>query len=203
MNLQTKDTGEPCNCTDECFEKINEHERAEVIKHINSLDSHDKVNLYLTGLVHLIPVERRRVQNELEAYFRDATYSYSIRVMRNYSVQELKVCKAFIFINGISKGKMYYILNKMKKTGTPPTYKKGKHSKRPHKLSEATFEAVRNHIKSFKGRESHYIKKNTDKKYIADALNVSKMFEMFKTFQQENKAGIVCSLQSYRTINIQ
>lgn len=143
MNLQTKETGEPCNCTHKCFEKINKHERAEVIKNINSFDSHDKVNLYLAGLVHVLPVERRRVQNELEANFRDATYSYSIRVKRNNSVQE----PAFISINGISRGKIGYMLNKMKKkTGTPPTYNKGKHSNRPHKLSKATFEAVRNHI---------------------------------------------------------
>lgn len=110
MNLQTKETGEPCNCTDKCFEKINEHGRAEVIKHINSLDSHDKVNLYLTGLVHVIPVERRRVQNELEAYFRDATstYSYSIRVKRNNSVQGLKYANQHLYlsINGFQEEKL-------------------------------------------------------------------------------------------------
>lgn len=197
LNLQSRETGEPCKCKDKCFDKINEGERAGVLKHVNSLNSHDEVNLYLTGLVTILPIQRHRVNNELDANFRDATYSYCIRVKRNNGcVEEVKVCKnAFISINGISRGKIDYILKQLKETGTTPTYRKGKHDKRPHKLSNAVIEAIRNHIKSFKGRESHYSKKDSNKTYLPSELNVSKMFKMF---QEDNENA--CSLESYRTI---
>ena len=153
--------------------------------------------MYLTGLVNILPVQRRRVKNELEANFKDATYSYSIRVVRDNSVQEVKVCKnAFISINGISRGKIYYILNQMKQMGKPPSYNKGKHQNRPHKLSDATVEAVRSHIKSFKGRESHYSNKDSSKTYLPEDLNVAKMHKMF----EEKYPNVICSYESYRSI---
>lgn len=197
INLQSRELGDSCKCKLKCFERISENDRAEVIKHVNSLKSHDEVNLYLTGLVNILPVQRRRVNDELQANFRDATYSYSIRVMRDNSVQEVKVCKnAFISINGISRGKIDYILNQMKGTGKPPSYNKGKHHNRPHKLSDTTVEAVRSHIKSFKGRESHYSHKDSNKTYLPQDLNVSKMHKMFK----EMYPDVICSCESYRNI---
>ncbi|XP_023028220.2 uncharacterized protein [Leptinotarsa decemlineata] len=197
INLQSREAGEPCKCKDKCFEAITERERAEVLRHINSLKSHDEVNLYLTGLVTILPVQRHRMKNELDAKFKDATYCYAVRVMRNNTAQEFKVCKnAFISIHGISRGKIDYILNQMKKTGTPPKYNKGKHENRPHKLSDETLDAIRSHIKSFKGRESHYSQKDSKKTYLPDDLNVSKMFKLF----QDCHPNIRCSLESYRTI---
>lgn len=196
MNLQSRETGEPCNCKDKCFEKINEVERAEILKYVNSLKTHDEVNLYLTGLVNILPIQRHRVKDELDANFRDVWYSYTMRVKRNDTVEEVKVCKnAFISMNGISRGKIDYILKQLKTTGKVPKYKKGKHDNRPHKLSDIVVEAIRNHIKSFKGRESHYSKKDSTKTYLPSELNVAKMFKMF---QEENDH--VCSLESYRTI---
>lgn len=137
MNLQSRETGDPCICKDKCFEKIKEVERAEILKHVNSLKTHDEVNLYLTGLVNILPIQRHRVKNKLGANFRDVWYSYSIRVERNDSVEEVKVCKnAFISINGISRGKVDYILKQMKSSGEVPKYKKGQNNNRPHKLSD-------------------------------------------------------------------
>lgn len=197
LRLQCREQGDPCKCKNKCFEVVNENERSSVLRHMNSLKSHDEVNLYLTGLVTAIPIQRRRVANECEAKFRDTSYSYNVRVLRDSIPTEVKVCKAaFISIHGTTRGKVDYILEQMKHTGTPPQYRKGKHQNRPRKLTDDVTECVRNHIKSFKGRESHYSKKESTKTYLSEDLNVKRMYELFK----EKNPDIVLSVESYRTI---
>lgn len=112
----------------------------------------------------------------------------------------MQTCIYYAVINGISRGKIYYILNKMKrKQGLRLlTIRRniaiGRINCQMLRLKQ--LEITLNHLKV----ERVTTAKKTDKQYLTDAFNVSKMFEMFKTFQQENKSGIVCSLQSHRTI---
>lgn len=108
------------------------------------------------------------------------------------------MCKnAFISIYGVTRGKVDYLLSNMKKTGQPHVDSRGKHHNRSHKLSNETVETIRNHIKSFKGRGSHYSLANTKKVYLSDDLNISKMFSLFKK-SHPNTATV--SYESYRTV---
>lgn len=74
LKLQSFETGQDCNCRLKCFEKVGDH-KVELIKRMNSLGSNDSINSYLTGLVTVIPVERRRPRvDDNEAKFRDANF---------------------------------------------------------------------------------------------------------------------------------
>ena len=72
---------------------------------MNSMNSVDELNLFLSGLITIIPVQRRRAKQENEAVFRDATYCYRVRVLRDNTATEERVCKsAFMSIYGVTRG---------------------------------------------------------------------------------------------------
>lgn len=64
--------------------------------------------------------------------------------------------QAFRAVHGISKGKLEYLQKSLKKCGVSPLDKRGKHSGKHRKLKNEYFEAVFEHINSFKARLSHY-----------------------------------------------
>lgn len=75
---------------------------------------------------------------------------------------------------------------------------RGKHP--PHnKLPDNARQAIIDHINSFPCVESHYTRKNTQKKYLGSNLNITKMYELY---QEKNKgSGIrVASFQTYQQI---
>ena len=58
-----------------------------------------------------------------------------------------------------------------------------KHNNRPRKLTAVTgdqIELVVNHIRSYKGRSSHYSQNKTTLVYLTEVLNIRKMFEQFR-----------------------
>lgn len=52
---------------------------------------------------------------------------------------------------------------------------RGRYGNRPHKIPESTMKAVKDQIKSFKGRCSHYTLRETTKVYLPKELNVQKL----------------------------
>lgn len=183
LRLQSHEEGPPCNCKRlKCFETVTSIERKEVLTYFNSLGSNDEQNLYLVGLMAVVPVQRRRPrQAENNAKFHDAYFAYKIRIKRDGVAKEIDVCfKAFLSIYGISKGKIEYLQKNLKATGTSGKDKRGKHSSNHRKLCQDSFEAIRNHVTSFKTRLSHYSLNDSKKKYLPESLNITKMFNLFK-----------------------
>lgn len=197
LKLQSFETGQDCNCRLKCFEKVGDH-KFELIKRMNSLGSNDSINSYLTGLVTVIPVERRRPRvDDNEAKFRDANFSYSVRYVDESGPIEVIVCKkAFMALHGIGRAKVAYILESLKKTGTSPMDQRGKHNNHKHAFSEDTKNKIRDHIKSLKTSDVRYSLADTKKKYLPGDLNVNKLFKMFKDHNPECNV----SYESYRTI---
>ncbi|KAK3791824.1 hypothetical protein RRG08_026729 [Elysia crispata] len=62
----------------------------------------------------------------------------------------------------------------------PPVDGRGKHASRPHKMSNELRQRIKNHISSFRGRQSHYSQEKTRRLYLPEELNISKMFDLFK-----------------------
>ena len=80
--------------------------------------------------------------------------------------------------------------------GAPPTDGRGKHVNSARKLPDDTTDCIVDHIKSFKGRKSHYSLSDTRKIYLPNDLTVTKMFELFR----EKHPNVQCSLETHRTI---
>lgn len=198
LNLQSHSAGENCNCRMKCFDKITPESRSIILKEFNMMDSHDKQNAYLSGLISLLPIIRRRPRKpENEAKFHEATYKYRVRAKIDEALQDVQVCrKAFMSLHGIGKKKIEYLVKSLKLDGTIQTDKRGKHHNRPHKLSDECVNNIRNHIKSFPSRNSHYGLKDSKKVYLSEDLNLKKMFSMFLEKCPDKRV----SYESYRTI---
>ena len=83
--------------------------------------------------------------------------------------------------------------------GVLPKDSRGKHNNRPHAFTEDAKNAIFEHIKSYRGRKSHYSLHDSRKLYLPDTLNVQKMHEHF-TQQYPNQH---CSYESYRKVFVE
>lgn len=182
LKLQSHETGEPCKCARNCFDIISEYERKSIIKNMNSFKNNDEMNLYLSGLITLVPVQRRRARKtESEAGFRDCSAYYRVKIKRETGVEDIPVCKnAFVSLNGITRGKVDILVSKLKKSNEAPRDLRGLHKNHPYKMDEEIKKAVHEHINSFPSRNSHYSLKKSERTYLDDSLNIKKMFQMFK-----------------------
>ncbi|KAK9744484.1 hypothetical protein QE152_g7732 [Popillia japonica] len=154
LNLQSDELGSDCNCSKKCFERVPEATRRTIIKNFNLMESVNEQNSYLCGLISVLSIQRRRSRNdEAEANFGEASYSYMVRLLVDGLAKEEKICKtAFMSIHGIKRKKDEYLVSSLKATGNAPKDKRGKHQNHPSKLSDECLEAVSKHIKSFKSR---------------------------------------------------
>ena len=70
----------------------------------------------------------------------------------------------------------------------------GKHTNRPLAFSEHIVNSIIDHIKSFRGRQSHYALHDTRMLYLPEEINLSKMYDMYMEHFPQYK---VCH-ESYR-----
>ncbi|KAK3755063.1 hypothetical protein RRG08_039342 [Elysia crispata] len=117
------------------------------------------------------------------------------------STQELPVCsKALGSIIGVGEKRLWKIKEQLRKTGFPPVDMRGKHGNRPHKLMDDQVMEVINHIKSFKGRQSHYSRNRSRRLYLPDTLNISKMHALFR--EQRPASSISYAYETYRKAEV-
>lgn len=199
LRLSSHETGPDCKCLKlECFKNISASERSDIISKFNQIESHEKQSMHLCGLIQCSPVTRHRPRKpESEADFHTYSYSYKVRVIRNEQVCEIPVCyKSFLSLHGITAKRLQNLQQSLKTTGLPPLDMRGKHSSRPNKLPDDVVNSVIEHIQSFKSRKSHYGLAKSQKRYLPEELNVSKMFCLYKKAFPDNKI----SLEKYREI---
>ena len=107
--------------------------------------------------------------------FNDNSYAYKIRLEReNVAVQMLVCDKACNSSHGSSKKRVERLQKTLKVTGRYAKDMRGKHGNYPRALPDETKNAVMDHIRSFKGRESHYSLKKSSKLYLSEELNIKK-----------------------------
>lgn len=199
LRLRSHELGSECTCKRlNCSSKIPPLVKQQILRNFNNLSSVNEQNLYLCGLMSLVPVRRRRPRkNENEASLRDCVVTYKVRYLHDNVTVEENVCRQeFIALHGITKNKIEHLVKSIKETGIAPKDKRGSHANRPKKLPLHTTQNIKNHISSFKGRSSHYSTKDTTKTYLPEELNLKKMFSMFK----EKYPDCSVSYESYRTI---
>lgn len=198
IRLQSHELGKNCNCRKKCFENVPEEARNRIIKNFNTLSSNNEQNSYLTSLISVLSVRRRRPRNnEEEANLRSSSFAYRVRFNIENCFKEVVVCRqAFMSIHGIKKKKLSYIQNSLKLTGMFPKDKRGENKNHPRKFQPHVLRFVCDHIKSFKGRKSHYSMKDSKRIYLPEELNIKKMFKMFC----EMHPDVNVSYESYRRI---
>lgn len=182
LRNSTHETGDDCHCQKlKCFENVIEVERCKLITTFNNLTDRNEQNSYLSGLISIKPVARRRPKKALEeARLNDYSYDYKVRVVRNDKVEEIKVChKAFLAFFGVTNRRIVTLKKALVTTGKPHVDNRGTHKNRPHKISDEDHQAMMEFFGSLKGRKAHYSLKDTKKVYLPENLNVKKLLALF------------------------
>lgn len=197
LKVQSHEPGRDCKCKRlQCFQNISEVERNVIIRDFNQLADRNEQNAYLASLITVHTIRRRRSRRDEEyASLHDCSFGFRVRVIREGVAQEIPVCnKAFAAIHGITRSKIEYIQKSLKLMGIFPKDKRGTHSNRPHKIPQVIAAKIDAHIKSFKGRKSHYSLNKSKIIYLPEELNIKKMFTLFK----EKYPDVNISYETYR-----
>lgn len=147
-----------------------------IIRDFNNLSSVNEQSLYLAGLINVHEIKNRRPRNPEEtAKFNERVYTYKVRINENGAVKESPVCyKTFRSFHGVTAKRIQNIQKVLKNTGKAPVDKTGLYDHKYCRFTPEIQSSVVNHIRSFKGRQSHYSLKKTKKFYLPETLNVKK-----------------------------
>ena len=173
--------GPPCECKWKCCEDIPQAKRNLLINLLNGLPDKDAVDSYVTSLIRVRPVVRRRVENP--RLTQNVSAEYSIPLLGeadDESMIHVSVCrKAFIGLTGIKDKALRRLVANLAEQGTPAIDKRGTHKSRPNKYPDETIDLIVQHIKSLKARRSHYSLKKSGRFFIPAHLSISVLCEEF------------------------
>ncbi|GFO26859.1 vitamin B12-dependent ribonucleotide reductase [Plakobranchus ocellatus] len=183
-------------CGKWCFEVTTALERQRLIDHFNGLESKNVQGSYLASLIDCKSVARRRSrQQENVAELHDYSYNYKFSIVRGEVAVPIQECiKAFLAVFGITESTVRRIRTLLTKEGVPPTDQRGKHSNRLRAFTEEQVQRIIDHIRSFRGRQSHYALNDTRRLFLPEEFNLAKMYNMYC----EQFAPHPCSQESYR-----
>lgn len=141
----------------------------------NEQDSH------LSGLITMKEVKRRRPRNRNVETEKPHSAGYGFKI--RFKGKEIEVCKeAFLGIHGITVGRLRRIQNHLVTRGTSPRDLRGKNKQRSTDYPDPLINLIKDHIRSFKPRQSHYSRrKNPLRFYLPEGLTIKDMHSMFRS----------------------
>lgn len=188
---RTMKPGCDSKCRKQCHSFISEETRQVLFAKYWSLKDKMLQWYFLSKLTSTLGISKRKVlAEEDDNYYRNNTYHYYLPDCNNNRFQ---VCqKMFVDTFDVSVRVVRTAISK----SSPD--KRGKH---PHhkKLDSALVDSVKSHIKSFPMVESHYCRADSNRKYLDEHLNVSKMHRLY-LMGKDPKDKEVASLRQYRDI---
>lgn len=137
------------------------------------------------GLMVIIPVKRRRhgQYDDANESRRQATVCFSLPDGNGDVVQ---VCRnTFMHVFGISKRRIETLV-KAKKNGEVVFKEKRGNKAQNSKFSAADVDLIIEHVNSFPRNESHYGRRKSNKEYLSQDLNISRLYRAFKDRHQDS-----------------
>ena len=163
------------NCRCQCYTAFSDEERKNIFENFCALGDHSLQNTYLRGCVQNAEVKkiRRRPRKDNSTAAPRSSYVYTATTGK----KSVKVCQAaFVALHGI---KATRLKRKVLQFDTDIRDGRGKHDQHP-KTEDEIMNKIRQHIKMFPVRESHYSRsKNTHRTYLDASLNVAAMYKDF------------------------
>jgi len=159
-------------CRFKCSDKIDNESRKEIFAAFYSMTAHAQ-DVYLSGCIKTSAP--KLVSSSSESH-RKISCVYTISV----SGEQTRVCKkAFQSIHVISEAKVSHITQQLKCGLIVPRQSlRGKHQKRPNKISDSQRQRVHEYIKCFPAESSHYSRsKNSNRMYLLATLSVNAMYK--------------------------
>ena len=118
---------------------------------------------------------------------------------------DVRICKEeFIAVHGLQQSrKRLQLLSKQLAGGnsTPSSDKRGTHLNRKNRISQKTYESIKEHIESVPKFTSHYgRKKNPEKVYLDHDLSISSLYKDYYVLWCEQKGIKPASENIYRRV---
>ncbi|CAH1111656.1 unnamed protein product [Psylliodes chrysocephalus] len=162
--------------------------------------STDAQNVYLCGLIAVLPVQRKTLKEG--AKHCGASYTYRIRALVGENTKKFNVCrKAFIAIHGISKKKVEILVSSLKETGYAPQDKRESEGKKGsddvcsllHNFIYSHLDPEVNHMKIFCDSCSGEQKNFTFFRFLHNLVNNEKRLEsVVVTFPIQGQSYMEC-----------
>lgn len=170
QELAKEIVGLTCKCSYSCSETFSEVEQQRIFKEFYNLGCHDAQNKYLYGLISVADVKRHTVTGTTRP--RNHSIVYQVRLADGSRKQVCK--KSFCDLHAIGKRRVEKLVEKVMQGILIASDMRGKHGNRPHAISDEAKQRVREHIKSFPRRQSHYSRtKNFKREYLDEGLSIS------------------------------
>lgn len=168
-----KSIGPPCNCKLKCFEKIQQNMRNKIFQNFWAIGDHERQWDFINRHVKKDNVKKITVERKNN---RTQTLTYQLLDDSNSMI---KVCKTmFLSTLSITQQVVYTAIDKLGDDNYLKDYR-GTHKNRPRRMSEETEKSIIDHINLFERVESHYTRKDSQKQYLCETLNVSKMHRLY------------------------
>lgn len=164
------------NCRHKCTEKFTQEQRAEICKSYWSIQDFKLQKEFLLKRIIIkpvqttkksVPLEKQRSSSREYGFYKDQT-SYE-RVCKNFFMSTL--C--------ISSGPIETAVKYIDKNGSF-SYADHRGRRAPaNKTPDDQLQDVKNHIESFPVLDSHYCRKQSDRKYLDPKLSILKMYDLY------------------------
>lgn len=193
----------PKTCRKKCYEKISEETRSKIFKTFWDIGDHSRQWDFLTK--YATKETKKRITTDKENTKRLSTISYTLPIYEtdNVVIRNIPVCKT-MFLNtfSISFNFLCTALEKLEKgQGAVQSDQRGKHVHHQKKITDDMKRSVLDHVASFLPVESHYIRKDSNKKYLDGCLSFPKMFRLYEEWFDSSKyTNKVTSVRQYRDI---
>lgn len=172
--------GDPCACKNKCNEKIDNAARMSAFEAYWKLGDHERQWDFILRYVKTKPT-RVAVVNSNRPRTQTLIYSLPARNGRDL----VTVCKK-MFLQTLNINDRTVFTALMKQETQTITDLRGRHTNRQNKIHQDTTESVINHINLFPRKESHYLRKQTQREYLDEKLNCAKMYRLYVEWMKDN-----------------
>ena len=168
-----------CRCTYHCRNKVSEVEQKRIFEEFYKLGSCGAQNQYLLGLIRREKVQRKKLREAGRACTRARSHSFAYHV-RLQDGNQVQVCKKTLCdLHAIGKRRLEKLASKMTAGALVASDGRGKHRNRPHSIPEEVKHKIREHIKKFPRRKSHYSRSDKKREYLNDGLSIARMYQLY------------------------
>ncbi|XP_028178546.1 uncharacterized protein LOC114365984 [Ostrinia furnacalis] len=174
--------GDPCTCKNKCTEKIDNIVRMSAFETYWKLGDHERQWDFILRYVKTKPT-RVVVLNTTRP--RTQTLIYSLPA-RN-GIDLVTVCKK-MFLQTLDINDRTVFTALLKQQTQTITDLRGHHTNRQNKIPQETTQSVIDHINLFPRKESHYLRKQTQREYLDEKLNCAKMYRLYVDWMKDNPA---------------
>ncbi|CAH1644093.1 unnamed protein product [Spodoptera littoralis] len=192
-----KTIGSPCACKKGCGQKFSPSERQAIFDKFYSLADREHQWLYISRYVQAQTIKRMTLDRKNN---RTQTLNY---FFPNSNNEKIPVCKKY-FLNTLQIGEyvVYTAMEKVMKADEGLKDKRGRHDNRPNKMNTMTEATIKTHIELFPKVQSHYTRATSNREYLSENLNISKMFRFYtEWFTEQNHTDVVMATKrQYETV---